>query len=91
MIIFKINFNYQESEYSADIQKIPLVNNLPVQWHAFNITPSILNAPNPYMFIHDPHRNIITCELFNNSTDLPNAILNSIKKHCLEYGISIVG
>ena len=90
MTTFDINFNFIDSEYTASIVKIPLVNNLPVQWHAFNISPSIPNAPNPYMFIHVPEKEIFSYELFDHSSELGNVILNAIKKHCIEAGISII-
>ena len=89
MTTFTINFTFLDSEYSANVLKIPFVNNLPVQWHTFEISPTIPNAPNPYMFIHDPQRQIFSYELFNHSSELGNVILNAIKKHCVESGISI--
>ena len=89
MTTFNINFIFTDYEYSASVLKIPLVNNFPVQWHVFNISPAIPNAPNPYMFIHDPQKQIFTYELFNHSSELGNVILNAIKKHCIESGISI--
>lgn len=87
---FNVKFNYFEIEYSADVLKIPLVNDLPVQWHVFNISPSIPNVLNPYMFIYEPQKKIFSFGLFNNSSELGNTIFNSIKAHCVEYGISII-
>lgn len=89
MITFKIKFDYIDSEYYADVLKIPLANGFPVQWHAFKITPIISDAPETYIFIHDPEKQIFTFELFNHSNKLPNTILNSIKKHCVDFGIPI--
>jgi len=90
MTNFHIEFDFKGIKHSAGVSKIPLVNNLPVQWHAFNISPSISNAPNPYIFVHEPRGKQISCELFNHSTELPNSILNAIKEHCVAHNISLI-
>ncbi len=60
MTNFKIEFSFNELDYTADVAKIPLVNGLPVQFHVHNIKPEIANVSNPYFFIHEPQNEQFT-------------------------------
>lgn len=89
MIIFKADFTYDDIDYSVNIQKIPSVENLPVQWHAFDIVPEISMAPNPYIFAYLPETKIFSFEIFNHSVELGNAIFNSISKYCSDHQLPL--
>lgn len=86
---FKIHFLFEGEEYKADVDKIPFFNSLPVQFHVYNVTPEIINIPNPYFFIHEPKSEQFTFALYNHSTDLPGKMIKAIKDYCLENGISL--
>jgi hypothetical protein len=89
MINFEIKFISNEIEYTADVWKAPLVNNLPVQYHISNIQPVIKGVPEPFMFIHNPTNGIYECPIFEGNHELSNSMFNAIKKYCLENLIQL--
>ncbi len=88
MINFNIKFFYKEIEYTSDVLKIESVNELTVQWHAYDIKPIIDKVPDMYIFVYDSINKQFTFSLFNDSTDLPGAILKSVRQYCNENEIS---
>lgn len=84
MVNFKIKFISNEIEYTAEVWKVPLVNNLPVQYHVSNIQPVIRGVPEPFMFIHNPAKQIYEFPIFDGNLELSKSMLNAINKYCLE-------
>jgi threonine aldolase len=89
MTNFNISFNFQEVEYTGNVQKVPFVNNFPVQFHVNNIKLVIPEVPDPYIFIHEPKKDIFEFGDYNGSVELPEKILDAIKKYCKENEISL--
>ena len=89
MTNFNISFNFREVEYTAHVHKVPFVNNFPVQFQVNNIQPVIPDVPDPYIFIHEPKKEIFEFADYNGSLELPEKILSALKKYCKENEISL--
>ena len=79
MINFEIEFVAHGVSYKAKANKIPTVDNLPVEYQVFNIQPEIPKAPKTFMFIYDPPKEKFESTIFNDDIELSKNIFVSIK------------
>lgn len=91
MTNFQIEFTSKETDYTADVHKVPLVNNIPVQYHVSDIDPVIPGLPLPVIFLHSPERSEFTYGFFENDPELLHKMFMAIKKYCIDNGISLTG
>lgn len=84
MITFSIYFNFNGSDYSADILRIGAG---PVQYHITQITPAIKLKGN--MLIYDYARKIFTHAIDHDYYGIQARILDEIIKECEIRGVHL--
>lgn len=89
MKVFEIEFSANGTDYTARVHKIPSDDNLPVEYHVFNILPAIPMAPRTFMFIYSTEEATFDSTVFNNDAELSQNIFTSIKKYCIETEIQL--
>jgi hypothetical protein len=89
MQVFEIEFFANDVSYRARVHKIPSDSELAVEYHVFNISPQIPNAPRTFMFIFHPDEGTFDCTIFNDDAELSQNIFTSIKRFCLENQIQL--
>jgi hypothetical protein len=81
---FEIEFFANGEDYKATVHKIPADYSLPVEYHVFNIQPTIPKAPRAFMFIYNTEESTFDCTVFNDDVELSENMFSSIKKYCIE-------
>jgi hypothetical protein len=84
---FEIQFTYNEDQYTAQVKKIPVVENSAVEYHVSKITPAISGLPEEITFVHegdeDGFIHTITFDYHITET-----ILNNIAEYCYKNNIA---
>lgn len=81
MVNFKIVFLYKNVAHTADVHRVPFVNNLPVQYHVRNILPEIIGMPDTFMLIHGGGEKGFTWSIIGDP-EVPKLIYTAIFNYC---------
>lgn len=80
MYTFQVPFKYENIDYTTNVIKIPMVNGLPVQFHAVDIKPDLKGAPDVYIFADSPKG--FCWGSYPGCTELGGAIMKGITEFC---------
>ena len=86
MINFEIQFSYNEIIYKASVQKPPVSNSLPVQYHVTAVTPVIPGLPDPLIFVHEGNEDGFT-HTITFDYHITDNILKEIATYCNKNNI----
>ena len=86
---FEIEFSAHQVNYKAKANKIPSVDNLPLEYQVFNIQPEIPKAPKTFMFRYNLPKEKFECTIFNGDVELSKNIFDSIKNYLTENDIPL--
>ena len=89
MITFDIEFSAHGVNYAAEANKIPSVDNLPVEYQVYNIHPDIPQAPKTFGFIYKPTEEKFESTIFNGDVELSKNMFDSIEKYLSEKNIPL--
>ena len=89
MISFDIEFVANGTNYKARAQRIPAVDNLPVEYQVLNFDPEIPKAPKTFMFIYNPARQQFESTVFNGDVALSKSMFDAVKKYLGEQNIPL--
>ena len=89
MINFEIEFSAHGVNYKAKANKIPSVDNLPVEYQVFNIQPEISKAPKTFMFKYATLKEKFESTIFNGDIELSKNMFDSIKDYLNKNAIPL--
>jgi hypothetical protein len=86
---FEIEFFANGEEYKASVHRIPADYTLPVEYHVFNIKPSIPKAPRAFLFIYNSDEATFETTMASEHPEVVENIFASISKYCSDNRLQL--